>query len=127
MLRVDVGRALLLLTVPVAWWFGVLTMAQVFVVATAVGVLTVFFDVSYQSYLPFLVGREQVVEGNSKLQASQSVSTTVGPTLGGFLIRLFGPIWVVVINSTGLPGVGVRAGPDPSRGDTRSRSRTDCR
>jgi predicted MFS family arabinose efflux permease len=101
MLRVDVGRALLLLTVPVAWWFGVLTMAQVFVVATAVGVLTVFFDVSYQSYLPFLVGREHVVEGNSKLQASQSVSTTVGPTLGGFLIRVFGPIWVVVINSLG--------------------------
>jgi MFS family permease len=104
MLRVDIGRALLLLTIPVAWWLGWLTMAQVLVVATAVGVLTVFFDVSYQSYLPFLVGRENVVEGNSKLQASQSVSTTVGPTLGGFLIRLFGPIWVIVLNAVGYLG-----------------------
>jgi MFS family permease len=104
MLRVDLGRALLLLTLPVAWWLGALTMAQVLIVATVVGVLTVFFDVSYQSYLPFLVGREHVVEGNSKLQASQSVSTTVGPTLGGFLIRLIGPVWVIVINAFGYLG-----------------------
>jgi MFS family permease len=101
MLRVDIGRALLLLTLPVAWWLGGLTMAQVMIVATIVGVLTVFFDVSYQSYLPFLVGREHVVEGNSKLQASQSVSSMVGPSLGGFLIRIFGPIWVIVINAFG--------------------------
>jgi MFS family permease len=104
MLRVDLGRALLLLTLPLAWWLGWLSMTQVLVVATAVGVLTVFFDVSYQSYLPFLVGREHVVEGNSKLQASQSVSTTVGPTLGGFLIRLIGPVWVIVINALGYLG-----------------------
>ncbi len=104
MLRVDIGRALLLMTLPLAWWLGLLTMTQVMIVATAVGVLTVFFDVSYQSYLPLLVGRELVVEGNSKLQASQSVSTTVGPTLGGFLIRLAGPIWVILINSVGYLG-----------------------
>lgn len=101
MLRVDAGRALLLMTIPVAWWLGWLTITQLFFVATAVGVLTVFFDVSYQSYLPFLVGREHVVEGNAKLQASQSVSATVGPSLGGYLIRLLGPIWVVVINAVG--------------------------
>lgn len=104
MLRVDIGRALLLMTLPAAWWLGWLTMAQVLVVATFVGVLTVFFDVSYQSYLPFLVGREHVVEGNSKLQASQSVSTTVGPALGGFLIRILGPIWVILINTVGYLG-----------------------
>ena len=52
MMVADVGRALLLATLPLAWWLGWLTFAQVLVVATAAGMLTVFFDVSYQSYLP---------------------------------------------------------------------------
>jgi MFS family permease len=51
----DVGRALLLASIPVAHWLGVLTIWQLYVVGFAVGFLTVFFDVSYQSYLPSLV------------------------------------------------------------------------
>ncbi len=101
MILADLGRALLLLSLPAAWWFGILTFAQVLVVATVAGMLTVFFDVSYQSYLPFLVPRDQVVEGNSKLQASQSVSQAAGPGLGGLLIKLIGPAQVIVINAAG--------------------------
>ena len=101
MIHADLGRALLLATLPLAFWLGWLTFAQVLVVATAAGMLTVFFDVSYQSYLPFLVPRDQVVEGNSKLQASQSVSQLVGPGIGGLLIKLVGPAWVIVLNAVG--------------------------
>src|SRR5699024_10292942 len=68
MLAADLGRFALLLSLTAAWWLGWLTFIQLALVATAVGALTVFFDVSYQSYLPFLVGREHVVEGNAKLQ-----------------------------------------------------------
>ena len=101
MITTDSFRALLLMTLPVAWWLNVLTMAQVMVVATAVGMLTVFFDVSYQSYLPLLVPSDQVVEGNAKLQASQSVSQSAGPGLGGLLIRLIGPDVAIVANAGG--------------------------
>ena len=58
MILADVGRFLLLVTLPIAWWAGWLTFAQVAAVATATGMLQVFFDVSYQSYLPTLVHRD---------------------------------------------------------------------
>lgn len=48
---------------------------------------TVFFDVSYQSYLPALVGREHLVEGNGKLEASSQVAYAGGPAAGGFLVQ----------------------------------------
>ena len=101
MITADLSRAALLITLPVAWWLDVLTLPQLLAVATLVGMLTVFFDVSYQSYLPFLVPDEQVVEGNAKLQASQSVSQSAGPALGGFLIKAIGPPVVVLANAGG--------------------------
>ena len=87
MLSMDVGRLVLLLTVPVAWWAGVLTIWQLIVVGLLMGGLTVFFDVAYQSYLPALVSRDKLVEGNGKLQASQSVSQVTGPAAAGGLVQ----------------------------------------
>jgi MFS family permease len=87
MILADLGRAVTLASIPVAAVLGVLTIWQLYVVVLLVGCLTVFFDVSYQSYLPFLVGREHLVEGNSKLQGTQSVAQVTGPGLGGFLVQ----------------------------------------
>jgi MFS family permease len=101
MLAADLGRAALLLSLTAAWWLDWLTFTQLAVVATAVGVLTVFFDVSYQSYLPFLVGRDHVVEGNAKLQASQSVSQAAGPAVGGVAIKFLGAADVIAVNGAG--------------------------
>ena len=82
----DLGRAVLLASIPVAYWLDALTIWQLYVVGFAVGVFTVFFDVSYQSYLPSLVERHQLVEGNSKLEVSRSGSQLAGPGLAGALI-----------------------------------------
>ncbi|MGW6933887.1 MFS transporter [Lentzea sp. NPDC054927] len=90
MIAMDVARAALLLSVPVAWWFGLLGLPQLIVVSLAVGVCTVFFDVAYQSYLPSLVGRGQLVEGNSKLQASLAVAEVSGPAIGGYAAQFLG-------------------------------------
>ncbi|ANZ35000.1 MFS transporter [Lentzea guizhouensis] len=90
MIAMDVVRAVLMLSVPVAWWLGVLDLPQLVVVSLAVGVCTVFFDVAYQSYLPSLVGRDQLVEGNSKLQASMSVAEVSGPAIGGYAAQFIG-------------------------------------
>jgi MFS family permease len=59
MIGADLGRVLALGSVPVAYAVGGLTMVQLFVVALSSGILTVFFDVAYQAYLPALVGRER--------------------------------------------------------------------
>jgi len=84
----DLGRALLILTIPLAYLVGVLTLPQLIAVGFLVGVLTVFFDVAYQAYLPSLIGREDLVEGNSKLEFSRSASGLLGPGLGGLLVDL---------------------------------------
>jgi MFS family permease len=85
MLGCDVARMLIIGSVPVAWAFGDLTMAQLFAVAFLSGLLTVFFDVAYQSYLPSLIRADQLVDGNGKLGATQSFAQVVGPGLGGAL------------------------------------------
>jgi MFS family permease len=93
----DVGRAILLGSIPAAALAGVLRIEQLYVVGLLTGVLTVFFDVAYQAYLPVLVSREHLVEGNSKLEVSRSVAQIAGPGVAGALVQLVtAPIAVVV-------------------------------
>jgi MFS family permease len=70
----DIARAVLLLSIPLAFVADVLTLVQVYVVAFVAGTLEVFFDVAYQSYLPTIVERDELVEGNSKLELSRAGS-----------------------------------------------------
>ncbi len=84
----DIGRGLLLLTIPATAAAGLLRIEQLYLVGFLVGVLTVFFDVAYQSYLPALVSREHLVEGNSKLEVSSSAAAIGGPGLAGALVQL---------------------------------------
>src|SRR5207249_1617961 len=70
----DLGRAAVLLTIPVAALTAGLSMLHLYAVGLVVGVFTVFFDVAYQAYLPALVDRRQLVEGNSKLEATRSLA-----------------------------------------------------
>src|SRR5712692_2565249 len=88
MIACDLGRMLALGSVPIAFAFNALTMPQLYVVGLVTGIGTVFFDVSYQSYLPSLIARSDLVEGNTKLQVSGSVAQMAGPALAGFLIQL---------------------------------------
>src|SRR6202165_4296686 len=90
MIVCDLGRMLALASVPIAFGFNVLTMPQLYVVALITGIGTVFFDVAYQSYLPALIQRADLVEGNTKLQVTGSVAQMAGPALAGFLIQLVG-------------------------------------
>ena len=79
-----------------AWQLGILTIEQLYVVGFVTGVLTVFFDVSYQAYLPSLLERDEYLEGNSKLEISRTVAQTAGPAMGGGLIGFIGaPIAIV--------------------------------
>ena len=84
----DLARAVLLATIPVAYALDALTIWQLYVVGFLFGICTVFFDVAYQSYLPSLVERTQLVEGNSKLEISRSGAQLGGPAIAGVLIEI---------------------------------------
>lgn len=97
MIAADLGRTILLGSIPLAAILGVLRIEQLYVVALLVSVLTVFFDVAYQAYLPSLVDRDDLVEGNSKLQASSSIAEVAGFGLAGVLVEaLTAPIAILV-------------------------------
>jgi MFS family permease len=98
MITADLGRAALLGWIPLAAVLGVLNLLQVYAVVFAVGCLTVFFDVSYQSYLPFLVGRDDLGEGNARLQGTQSVAQVAGPSVGGFLVQALTAPYAILAN-----------------------------
>jgi MFS family permease len=95
----DVIRALVIGSVPLAALVGHVTIVQLYGVALVAGISTVFFDVAYQSYLPELVGRDDLVEGNAKLQASQSVAQVAGPAIGGALIQAITAPYAVLLDA----------------------------
>jgi MFS family permease len=93
----DIGRAVMLASIPTAYVLDVLTIWQLYVVGFVVGTLTVFFDVAYMSYLPSLVDRDQLIEGNSKMEVSRTLAQTAGPAIGGGLIGvLTAPIAILL-------------------------------
>jgi MFS family permease len=82
----DASRAVLLALIPILWAAGVLQIWHLLVLQFVIGLFTVFFDVAYQSYLPALIEREHLVDGNSKLQLTVSIAQVGGPSLSGGLI-----------------------------------------
>jgi MFS family permease len=95
----DGGRFILLGSIPIAQVLGVLTMAQLYIVAFLAGVLTVFFDVAYQSYLPELVEPTQLVDANGKIGASQAFGQVAGPSFGGVLVGAVGAAYAIVVDA----------------------------
>jgi MFS family permease len=93
----DLLRALTLGSIPLAYELHALHILQLYMVAFVTGIGTVFFDVAYQSYLPSLVDRDQIVDGNSKLEISRSGAQLAGPGMAGFLIQaLKAPVAILV-------------------------------
>jgi len=84
----DLGRAAMLVSIPIAYALGALTIWQLYVVGFVNGLMTVFFDVADQSYLPTILERDELIEGNSKLQISQSSAQILGQPFGGGIVAL---------------------------------------
>ena len=99
MIICDIGRALALGSIPVAFLLNLLTLEQLYFVALLTGIFTVFFDVCYQSYLPALVDRPNLIEGNTKLEITRSTAQVAGPAAAGFLIQLIGGAKAVAVDA----------------------------
>jgi MFS family permease len=97
MIAADLLRAALLAGIPIAAIAGVLRIEQLYCVAFLTGVLTIIFDVAYQSFLPTVVRREELLEGNSKLTASASAAEVGAFGISGWLVQILtAPLAVLV-------------------------------
>jgi len=126
----DVGRFLALGSIPLAYALDALRLPQLYGVAFLTGIFTVLFDVAYAAYLPSLIDRSQLVEGNSKLEISRSGAQLVGPGLAGILVEALrapmailadavsyvGSVLFLIVIRRSEPPVGRPAGEAPRMG-----------
>jgi MFS family permease len=101
MIAADIIQVVALGSVPLSYVLGVLSLYQLYGVSLVMGITTLFFDVAYQSYLPSLVEKEDVVEGNQKLQTSESASGVIGPSTASVLMQLVGAALTVTVDAVG--------------------------
>ena len=94
----DLGRAAVLGSIPLAYLLDVLTLGQLYAAGLLAGTLTVFFDLSYQSYLPSIVERNELGEGNSKLEVSRSSAQVAGPGLAGVLVSALAAPYAILVD-----------------------------
>jgi MFS family permease len=95
----DSARAVLLALIPILWATGHLEIWHLLVLQFVIGIFTVFFDVAYQSYLPALIEREHLIDGNSKLQLTVSIAQVGGPALSGSLIAAITAPYAILVDA----------------------------
>jgi predicted MFS family arabinose efflux permease len=95
----DIGRALLLASVPAAAIAGRLSLPHLYVVSFGVGALTALFRVAYGSFLPSIVSRADLAEGNARLALAEAVARVVGPGLAGGLVQLLTAPLAILVDS----------------------------
>lgn len=103
----DFLRAVLLGTIPLAYALDALTLWHLYAVVFLVGACQVLFDVAYQSYLPSLVERDQIIEGNAKLEVSRSAAQVTGPGLAGALVEIFTAPYAVLVDALSFVASGL--------------------
>lgn len=97
MVAADVGRGLLLLSVPLAAWLGLLRVELLYAVAFFAGTLSLLFAAADSAYLPSLVRRDQLVEANGKLALSTALTEGAGPGLASLLVQaLTAPVAILL-------------------------------
>lgn len=98
LIAADLGRAVLLASIPLTASFGLLTFGQLLLVAPLVGTLTILFNVAEQAYLPSVVERGQLVAANSRLAASDAAAEVGGPAVGGVLVSLLTAPFTILLD-----------------------------
>ena len=96
----DLGRAFILLSIPIAALTGRLSMSQLYVVAGLVGVLSVFYNVADQSFLPAVVTRDKFVEANARICASDALAEIAGPSLAGILVQWMSAPYAIFVDAS---------------------------
>ena len=95
----DIARAVLLFSIPLAYALGTLRIEQLYVVMFLEACLGALFDAAYPAYVPTLIGRDRIVEGNSKLATSSSIAEIGGPGFAGTLVQLFSAPFAILVDA----------------------------
>ncbi|MEU1395098.1 MFS transporter [Micromonospora zamorensis] len=95
----DLIRALAIASVPLAWWFDALTVAQLIVVALVVSFANVLFDVANQTFLPEIVPAAQLQARNSLNSGTYAATQLGGPSLGGLAVQLLGAVPTLFVDA----------------------------
>jgi MFS family permease len=103
----DLGRAIVLATIPIAAFAGTLSIGHVLVAAFAATSLTVLFRAAYTPFIPVLVPREAILDANAKLALSESVARVAGPSLGGLLVQLVTAPIAILVDALSFVASGV--------------------
>ncbi|WP_395363772.1 MFS transporter [Streptomyces sp. YH02] len=122
----DLIRFAAVASVPVAWWLGHLTYTHLVVTALVVGLATVLFDVGNATFLPAIIDKKDLTARNGLLSGTQAVTQTGGPSLGGLLVQVSGPVGALCVDAVSylvsalalrsLPEVPRSTGASPKRG-----------
>lgn len=123
----DLARAVALVTVPIAWWSGHLTFLHLALAALLLNAAQVLFFTANTTFLPAVVPREQLTSRNSLMSATGAVTDLGGPSLGGALVQLFGPVAALLadvlsylVSALLLARLPERHQPGPATGSIRS-------
>lgn len=99
LITMDFCRAAILLIIPLLFVLGSLNMLSLWIVAFLTGVCTTFYAICYQSFVPYMLEKDQLTDGNSKLELSRSISETSGPGLAGMLVQLLSGAFAIILNA----------------------------
>ena len=121
----DLGRAGLLACIPLLAWLSALRMEHLYIVAAATGVLTLVFDVAHRSFVPDLVGRDRVLEANSRFATVEAVAEIGTPGLTGALVQVIAAPTAILLDAasfvvSAVCVLGIRQ-PEPPRAPTSER------
>jgi MFS family permease len=110
MIAADVARAALIASVPIAYWLGSLTLAQLYAVSFLVGTFSVLFSVSYQTLFVSVVSRDDYLAANSLLHGSRALSFVGGPSIGGLLVQLLSAAAALIVDAVSFVASAVFLG-----------------
>jgi MFS family permease len=124
----DLFRALAVASLTLTWALGILSMVHVILVGAAVGAASALFQITDTAYLPTLISKEQLAEGNAKIESTEAIAEITGPASAGLLIATIGAPLAIVVDAFSylwsalwLRRIKARAEPAPPKNPDRRR------
>lgn len=111
----DMMRATTVLSIPITWWWGHLTISHLVVAALVLGFADVFFEVATSTFLPEIVPSEQLESRNALMSGTTSATQLTGAPLGGLLVQLFGPVYTLLADAVSYAVSGLLLRTLPAR------------
>ena len=99
MIICDLISLVLFASIAICAWLGVLTLAQLLTASLLAGLVSVFFKAAFQAYIPQLLRKDELIDGNAKLQASAAFATVSGPGIGGAVAQVLGIATGVIVDA----------------------------